>query len=121
MNSRVQIEKAVRLLDENTSQTIAELANRCNLSVSRLSHLFRAHAGLSLRRFRYHRRFEQAKKMLTTTDMSIKEIAYLLGYRHSSSFVRAFEVSAGQSPSSYRKCELEKLPQQLGLTNSRRG
>jgi AraC-like DNA-binding protein len=40
--------------------------------------------------------------MLATTDMSIKQIAYALGYHHTSSFVRAFELHVGVSPSSYR-------------------
>jgi AraC-like DNA-binding protein len=45
-------------------------------------------------------------KMLATTDMPIKQIAYALGYLHTSSFVRAFEVNAGMSPSDYRRSEV---------------
>lgn len=108
MSFNVQIEKAIRLLNEDSSHTLAELASRCALSISRLSHLFRAQTGLTVGRFRRDCRFAEAKKMLAVTDMSIKQIAYTLGYRHSSSFVRAFQRCAGISPSEYRKCELEK-------------
>jgi AraC-like DNA-binding protein len=38
--------------------------------------------------------------------MPIKQIAYTLGYRHTSSFVRAFESDAGMSPSDYRRSEV---------------
>ena len=102
----LRIAKAVRLLNEDPSRTLADLACGCALSLSRLSHLFRAETGLTLNEFRRNRRFEAAMKMLATTDMPIKQIAYTLGYRHTSSFVRAFEVHAGVSPSDYRRSEI---------------
>lgn len=102
----LRIVKAVRLLNEDPSRTLTDLACGCALSVSRLSHLFRTETGLTLKQFRHNRRLEAAMKMLATTDMPIKQIAYLLGYRHTSSFVRAFEVDAGMSPSDYRRSEV---------------
>ena len=108
MTINVQIEKAVRILNEDSSHTFAEVASRCSLSISRLSHLFRAQTGMSLGMFRRNCRLEQAKKMLATTEMSIKQIAYTLGYRHTSSFVRVFERCVGMSPSSYKQSELQK-------------
>jgi AraC-like DNA-binding protein len=104
----VQIEKAIRLLNTNSSHTLAELAIQCSLSISRLSHLFRAHTGLTVGEYRRKCRFEEAKKMLATTDMCIKQVAYTLGYRHSSSFVRAFEHCVGMSPCEYRQYEAAK-------------
>jgi AraC-like DNA-binding protein len=97
-----RIEKAVRLLNEDSSRTLADLASDCTLSISRLSHLFRAKTGHTVGNFRRDCRFKTATKMLATTDMSIKQIAYALGYRHTSSFVRAFELHVGVSPSEYR-------------------
>jgi transcriptional regulator GlxA family with amidase domain len=41
--------------------------------------------------------------MLVSTDMPIKGIAYLAGYRHCSSFMRAFKTHFGLSTASYRK------------------
>jgi AraC-like DNA-binding protein len=102
----LRIAKAVRLLNEDPSRTLADLACGCALSLSRLSHLFRAETGLTLNEFRRNRRLEAAMKMLATTDMPIKQIAYALGYRHTSSFVRAFEADAGMSPSDYRRPEV---------------
>ena len=101
-----RIAKAVRLLNEDPSRTLADLACGCALSLSRLSHLFRAETGFTLNEFRRNRRLEAAMKMLATTDMPIKQIAYALGYRHTSSFVRAFEVHAGVSPGDYRRSEI---------------
>jgi AraC-like DNA-binding protein len=101
-----RIAKAVRLLNQDPSRTIGDLACGCALSISRLSHLFRAETGLTLKEFRRNRRLEAARKMLATTDMPIKQIAYALGYRHTSSFVRAFAVDVGVSPSDYRRSEV---------------
>jgi len=43
-----------------------------------------------------------------TPEVAIKEIAYTLGYHHTSSFTRAFEHDVGESPTDYRKHELHK-------------
>ncbi len=101
-----RIAKAVRLLNEDPSRTLGDLAYGCALSISRLSHLFRAETGLTLKEFRRNRRLEAARKMLATTDMPIKQIADTLGYRHTSSFVRAFAVDVGVSPRDYRRSEV---------------
>ena len=97
-----RIEKAVRLLNEDSSRTLADLASSCTLSISRLSHLFKTKTGHTVGNFRRNCRFRAATQMLATTDMSIKQIAYALGYRHTSSFVRAFELHVGVSPSEHR-------------------
>jgi AraC-like DNA-binding protein len=101
-----RIQKAVRLLHEDSSRTLTDLASVCTLSISRLSHLFKAKTGHTVGNFRRDCRFRAAKQMLATTDMSIKQIAYALGYRHTSSFVRAFELHVGVSPSGYRDYEI---------------
>jgi AraC-like DNA-binding protein len=103
-----RIEKAVRLLNENSSRTLADLARGCTLSVSRLSYLFKANTGLTVGMFRRNRRFQTALRMLATTDMPIKQIASALGYHHTSSFIRAFELHTGVSPGEYRKYEIRQ-------------
>jgi AraC-like DNA-binding protein len=46
--------------------------------------------------------------LVDTPGVAIKEIAYTLGYHHTSSFTRAFEHEVGESPTDYRKHELRK-------------
>jgi AraC-like DNA-binding protein len=48
-------------------------------------------------------RRERAHKLLRETQMSINEIAYLLGFANASAFHRAFTRWTGVNPSSYRK------------------
>jgi len=115
-----RIETTIRLLNENSSRTISQLAGACTLSSSSLSHLFKAEVGLTVGKFRNGCRFGEAKKLLARPDLSIKEIAGTLGYRHTSSFTRAFELHVGRSPTDYRKAEFKKNAQQLRLKNSRK-
>ena len=103
-----RVEKTTRLLNENSSRKLAEVAGACALSTSRLSHLFKAELGTSVGKFRCTCRFKRAKRMLADPEVPIKEIAYALGYHHTSSFTRAFELYVGKSPSDYRKHELQK-------------
>ena len=104
-----RIEKTTRLLHENSSRTVGEVAGACSLSTSRLSHLFKTEVGTTVGKFRFRCRFFKAKRMLSDTpEMAIKEVAYTLGYHHTSSFTRAFEHGVGESPTDYRKHELQK-------------
>ena len=108
-HSDFRIEKATRLLNENSSRTVAEVAGGCSISSSRLSHLFKTEVGITVGKFRRACRFGKAKRMLADTpEVAIKEIAYTVGYHHTSSFTRAFEHDVGESPTDYRKHELRK-------------
>jgi transcriptional regulator GlxA family with amidase domain len=59
---------------------IAELAHGCQISVSRLSHLFKDEIGINVKNYRMDCRLQVAAVMLVSTDMPIKGIAYLAGY-----------------------------------------
>ena len=53
-------------------------------------------------------RMENAKALLSTTDLSIKAIAISVGYRRESSFGPAFKKFFGITPSSYRYARVEE-------------
>lgn len=48
-------------------------------------------------------RLERACLLLSDPEVSVREIAHDLGYRHPSNFARAFKRSTGKSPQAYRK------------------
>lgn len=48
------------------------------------------------------RRMEKAQLQLLATDMSVKEIAYSLGFADSSYFSRLFRKHTGCTPAAYR-------------------
>jgi AraC-like DNA-binding protein len=53
-------------------------------------------------------RMENAKTLLTATDLSIKAIAISVGYKRESSFGPAFKKYFGISPSSYRYARIDE-------------
>jgi AraC family transcriptional regulator of arabinose operon len=119
-HSDFRIEKTTRLLHENSARTVGEVAGACSLSTSRLSHLFKTEVGTTVGKFRCTCRFSEAKWMLSDTpEMAIKEIAYTLGYHHTSSFTRAFEHTVGESPTDYRKHELQKQWRAAGTAHKK--
>lgn len=95
--------KMLRTIESHPSRRIHDLALECNLSGSRLQHLFKQRTGLGLGQLLTEQRMQQATDLLAHTNMSIKEIASALGYEHASSFTRAFERHFRQTPSCYRQ------------------
>ncbi|HEY5814686.1 MAG TPA: helix-turn-helix transcriptional regulator, partial [Terrimicrobiaceae bacterium] len=47
---------------------------------------------------------DRAKELLLTSQLSVKEIAFELGYTWQQDFTRAFKKCAGMSPSQWREC-----------------
>jgi AraC family transcriptional regulator of arabinose operon len=97
-----RIQKVVQVLNENPSLTLPDLAHACQMSMSRLSHLFKDEIGTNVKNYRIDCRLQVAAAMLALTSVPIKEIAYTAGYRHSSSFTRAFKTHFRLSPACYR-------------------
>jgi AraC family L-rhamnose operon transcriptional activator RhaR len=97
-----RILRVVQALTEDPSRTLPELALSCQISTSRLIHLFKIEMGINLKNYRQDCRLQLAAAMLVSTA-PIKAIAYTAGYRHTSSFMRAFKAHFGVSPTSYRK------------------
>jgi len=102
-----RIERIVEDLNNNPLHTLPELAKNCQISVSRLSHLIKDEIGVAVKHYRQDCRLQVAAGLLLSSDLPIKGIAYSAGYRHYSSFVRAFKTRFGMSPASYRKKHMQ--------------
>lgn len=100
-DSRVQ--KVIEAIKSDQFASISDLAHQVDLSISRLSHLFKAETGLSLGEFLANERLERAADLLRDTEMRVKEITFRIGYSREPSFNRAFKKKFNQSPQSYRK------------------
>ncbi len=98
-----RIQEVVQILNEHPSRTLPELARSCQISMSRLSHLFKDEVGVNVKDYRMDCRLQVAAAMLLSTRMLVKQIAVRAGYRHTSSFVRAFKTHFGLSPTRYRQ------------------
>ena len=51
----------------------------------------------------HNKLIEKAKEKLSTTDLSVSEIAYELGFEHSQSFNRLFKSKTNLSPLEFRQ------------------
>ncbi|RYZ27600.1 MAG: AraC family transcriptional regulator [Chitinophagaceae bacterium] len=83
--------------------TVQAIAHEVNLSPSYLSDLLRNTTGLNAQQYIQQHLVEKAKELLTTTDLSISEIAYQLGFEYSQSFSKLFKKNTRQTPLEYRQ------------------
>ncbi len=82
-----------------TEETLAE---KVHLSTRQLNRVLRQLYGMSFRQLIIDIRMSRAVHLLSTTDMSIADIAYGVGYSSVSGFYEAFEKHYGISPGNYR-------------------
>jgi AraC-like DNA-binding protein len=106
------LEKMEQLLETYLSQedliqkgvpTVTYLADHLHVSPKYLSGLLKALTGLSAQQHIHEKLIEKAKARLSTTDDSISEIAYELGFEHPQSFSKFFKQKAQVSPLAFRK------------------
>lgn len=90
----------------NTNCSVAEIAARCNLSESRLSHLFQEYLGLGVQKYRNSLRLQTAKKLLATSSDPISHIANKVGFENPAEFSKFFSKNVGCSPRDYRATSL---------------
>lgn len=69
-----------------------------------IRHRFRKLFGISPRALLVRLQADRAKELLLTSDLSVKEIAFELGYAWQQDFTRAFKKCVGMSPSQWREC-----------------
>ncbi len=81
---------------------VDDYAKMCNLSTSYFTHLFTKITGFSPMEYKQLQRINIAKNLLSTTNLSIKEISTVIGFKDPLYFGRCFKQSTGQTPSGYR-------------------
>lgn len=83
--------------------TIGKLAESLNLSAEYFSRLFKAETGMTPQNMIIKYRIEKACKLLTTTSLSVNEIAVCTGVCDQRYFSKLFKDKIGCSPTEYRK------------------
>lgn len=89
------------------------VARQVRVSRSRLAHLLAEHTEFRFRDHLKALRITRGAILLTTTALSVKEIAYAAGYTHPSAFDRDFAQTAGMSPTAVRVCATRSVDQWL--------
>lgn len=83
--------------------TLESLSETAYISKHHLAHIFKNQTGVSPIRYMIERRIDQAKSLLTQTDIPIHEIAEMVGYPDNVYFSQIFKKITGVSPSAYRR------------------
>ena len=83
--------------------TVEHLADQLNLSAHYLSDLLRSLTGQSAQQHIQERLMEKAKEYLSVTNLSVAEIAYLLGFEYPQSFNKLFKKKTNISPLAFRQ------------------
>lgn len=89
-------------LSANGLPTVQFLTEELNISPGYLSRLLKELTGLSTLQHIQNKVIEKAKEKLSTTDLSVSEIAYELGFEHSQSFSKMFKTKTRLSPLEFR-------------------
>ena len=85
--------------------TIQQVAEEMGVSYSNFRKLFKEHTGFSPATYQQDLRLQRAKELLSTTDMSIKEIAYRLNFDSPDYFSAKFKIKTGMKPSDVRSTQ----------------
>src|SRR5919107_2830425 len=83
--------------------TVQYIADTLNTSPNYLSGLLKLLTGQSTQQHIHDKLIEKAKEKLATTDLSVSEIAYELGFEHSQSFSKLFKTKTNLSPLEFRQ------------------
>ncbi|MEH6679804.1 MAG: helix-turn-helix transcriptional regulator [Sediminicola sp.] len=89
--------------DEQILPTPAFLASQLNLSPKYLSDCLKELTGQSTQQLIHDKLIEKAKEALTTTDLSVSEIAYQLGFGFPQSFSKIFKQKTNLTPLEFRQ------------------
>ncbi|WP_294245779.1 AraC family transcriptional regulator [uncultured Chryseobacterium sp.] len=88
---------------ENGIPSVTEIAGALNISPNYLGSLLRIHTQQNTQQHIQNKLIDYAKERLSTTTLSVSEIAYELGFEHPQSFSKLFKQKVKQSPGEFRK------------------
>lgn len=98
------IQEAINFIEQNSHRniTVEEIADVCRLNRSYFSKLFKESMGCSPQEFVIRLKLSKSTDLMSTTNMSIGDIAALCGYPNQLHFSRAFKKHYGISPREWR-------------------
>lgn len=83
--------------------SVKYIAGELALSPNYLSSLLKTLTGRNTQQHILDKLIEKAKEKISTTELSVSEISYVLGFDHPQSFSRLFKAKTGLSPLAFRQ------------------
>lgn len=103
--SRTLVEKVQEMIESNywdAGWNLTACADGLRMNKSTLSRRFSAESGQAFRTYLHYVRIREAKRLLQETDISLEEIARLIGYAHQTYFNAKFKQYVGCTPLVFR-------------------
>lgn len=104
----VKFKKVLEFIDENYRKKIqlSELASIMNISTMYFSNYFKSVFHISPKQYILNKRMNEAQRLLIESEMSIKEIAFTVGFENESYFSEYFTKRVGVSALKFRNRKL---------------
>jgi len=83
--------------------SVQDIADELNVSSHYLSDMLRSLTGQNTQQHIHTKLIEKAKELLSSSDLSVAEIAYQLGFEHPQSFNRLFKSKTKSSPLDFKQ------------------
>jgi AraC family transcriptional regulator len=101
---RVQIRRAIEYINQNLERDLPleEIAKVANMSKYHFAKSFRQVVGMPPHQYLVRMRVEKARKLLVESEMSVTEVANLVGYEDTGQFSGQFLKIVGTTPRRYR-------------------
>lgn len=90
-------------LKEQGLPSVQYLSDEFNMSPQYMRSLLKSLTGQTTQQHIHEKLIEKAKEKLSTTNLSVSEIAYELGFEHSQSFSKLFKTKTNFSPLEFRQ------------------
>ena len=92
-----------RIAAQIPNEHVEQLANDSHVGYSHFRRMFKKYTGLSPAQYHLKLRLQKARELLLTTNLSVKQIAYELGFQSNYYFTRIFTQKMGDTPTGLRK------------------
>ena len=99
------VKEARILFAESVTDTVSpeDIARRLNTGYSNFRKIFKRFTGLAPGQYQLQLRIQKAREMIASTNKTIKEISYLLGFESNFYFSKHFKKKTGLTPNQYRQ------------------
>ena len=105
INNLSKVDKALELVHERYHDqiTVDDAAHVCGYGKSNFCRVFKSVMGITFHQYLNNYRIENAKYLLSETNMSLERIALMVGFQDAKVFCRVFKSILNTSPGQYRR------------------
>lgn len=91
-------------IDENISHhlTVGQIGRHFHYSGDYISRMFRQQLGITIKQYLTEKKLSVSKRLLTTSDISVKQVGASVGFSEQDLFEKFFRYHTGTTPKKYR-------------------